>query len=225
MDKIPFSIYDFFGYLAAGFLILGATDYAFNSGWLDKKEIGIGFGVLWIVIAYIFGLILANLSGHFLEAKMVRQILHCPEETLFADQTPSGWKKHIFPGYYNPLPVETRNRVIQKAISKAQISAPGRGLFFHCFAIVKRDEAARGRLNTFLNLYGFCRNISLASIVAAGILVIGFLIDWRYGRKAEPEKIWWALAALGVAIGLFYRYLKFYRHYTVEVFITYAEIE
>jgi len=225
MDKIPFSIYDFFGYLASGFLILGATDYAFNSGWLDKKEIGIGFGVLWIVIAYIFGHILANLSGHFLEAKMVRQILRCPEETLFADQPPSGWKRHIFPGYYNSLPIETRNRVIQKAIAKAQISVPGRALYFHCFGIVKRDEAARGRLNTFLNLYGFCRNVSLASIVAGGILVVGFLADWGYERKLDTEKIWWAVVALGVAIGLFYRYLKFYRHYTVEVFITYAETE
>jgi hypothetical protein len=35
----------------------------------------------------------------------------------------------------------------------------------------------------------------------------------------------WAVAAAIAAVGLLYRYLKFFRLYSVEVFVRYAELE
>jgi len=63
VDKIPFSVYDFFGYLASGFVILAAADYAFDGGWLLKDNLGAVFIVLWAIAASIIGHIVANVAG------------------------------------------------------------------------------------------------------------------------------------------------------------------
>ncbi len=100
---------------------------------------------------------------------------------------------------------------------------PGRALFFYSFAIVRQDQATRERLETFLNLYGFCRNTCMALLLGAGLLILSVVSDsWKESGIGEP--IWWAIpGALVAAVGMFYRYLKLFREYTVEVFRSYAE--
>lgn len=224
MDKLPFSVYDFFGYLASGFLVLVGAEFAFNGQWLLRKDLNIPCGIFWVVAAYIAGHIIANISGFLLEGQMVRKVLRSPEESLFQDEKRKFWC-WIFPGFYCALPKETRDRILHKSEAKAGIKSCGRGLFFHCHPIVKRDVNTLARLNTFLNLYGFCRNVSMASIITVVILVIGVIADWRAGLQVQSTKIWWAGAAAFSAFGMFYRYLKFFRQYTLEVFITYAETD
>jgi hypothetical protein len=219
MTSIPFSVYDFFGYLASGFLFLAAVDYASDGGWLLTENLGIVFAILWTVAAYIVGHLIANISGYFLERIMIRRVLLSPEITLFREKNTSKWA-WIFPGFYEPLPKEIQDRILAKAKKRADIESPGRALFLHSHAVVKRDETTQARLNSFLNLYGFCRNISMAALFAFFILLAGILLDHLSGRE-----IWWSVAALAVAIGMFYRYLKFFRHYTTEVFVSYPEID
>lgn len=219
MNSIPFSVYDFFGYLASGFFLLAAVDYASDGGWLLTENLGVIFAIVWIVIAYIVGHIITNISGYLLERKIVRSILLSPEVTLFRESETTIWM-WLFPGFYEPLPAEIQHRILDKAREKAGIESPGRALFLHCHAIVKRDEVTRARLNSFLNLYGFCRNISMAAFFALFILLGGFLLGYLEGKE-----IWWAVAAAVTTIGMFYRYLKFFRHYTTEVLVTYPEID
>ncbi len=89
------------------------------------------------------------------------------------------------------------------------------------FAAVRSDALTYTRLSTFLNLYGFCRNVSLASLVAAVALAAGSLAGTAYtGTLIAPG--WWALGAFVIALGLFYRYLKFYRLYACEVLAAYG---
>ena len=92
----------------------------------------------------------------------------------------------------------------------------GEALFVHTFGEVKKDEKNMPRLNTFLNLYGFCRNISFTCLIVTLLLVIGNL------ALGTPDKFYWALAALVGAVGMFYRYLKFFRQYSYELLVTYA---
>jgi hypothetical protein len=224
MDKLPFSVYDFFGYLASGFLVLVGAEFAFNGQWLLRKDLNIPQGIFWVVAAYIAGHIIANISGFLLEGQLVRKVLRSPEESLFGDEKQGFWCL-IFPGFYIPLPEETCARILRKSEAKAGIKACGRGLFFHCHPIVKRDANTLARLNTFLNLYGFCRNVSMASIIVVGMLLIGLLRDWQLRLPFQSAKLWWAVAATVGALGMFYRYLKFFRQYTVEVFVTYAETD
>lgn len=87
---------------------------------------------------------------------------------------------------------------------------------------MKDDATVQGRLNTFLNLYGFARNMSLALVLSAIMLGVGIV---RGSAQTGPEVSpgWWIGAGVVVAIGLFYRYLKFLRQYGVELLTSYAE--
>jgi hypothetical protein len=58
----------------------------------------------------------------------------------------------------------------------------GEALFLHALGRVKADKEAMVRLNTFLNLYGFCRNICFTCLVAASILAVGY---WHKGILRE----------------------------------------
>jgi hypothetical protein len=220
--KIPFSVYDFFAFLATGFIVLCAADYSFDLGWLQKEKLPPGMIVFLTLGAYIVGHLVANLSSYFLEHKFLRGVLKSPEEILFRD-TKGGWNR-LFPIFYKAFPPETQRRVLDRA-KAAGIDRPGRGLFFHCHAIVKRDKSTADRLSNFLNVYGFCRNASMASLIAAAMLLYAAMrhMDWKTAAGLQTDKLLWAGVAVIVAIGLFYRYLKFFKHYTEEVFRNYAE--
>lgn len=86
------------------------------------------------------------------------------------------------------------------------------------------DAPTLVRLGTFLNLYGFARNMSLATLIVAGALLAGTLTgNAKTGMLIAPG--WWAVGALVASVGLLYRYLKFLRQYSVEMFVGYAESE
>src|SRR5690349_20651672 len=111
---IPFSPYDFFGYLANGFLILCAFEYAFFGTCLAEKDWKVGPTVLYLVLAYIIGHIVANVSSYLLEHVVVRRGLRSPEETLFEPQQKT-WRSLFFPIFYQPFPTETQRRVLAVA--------------------------------------------------------------------------------------------------------------
>ena len=220
--RIPFSDYDFFGYLAAGLVLIMAVDYGFDRGWLANTEPELVPATVCIFIAYVLGHAVAHLSWTLLEENFVRKVLRSPEETLFQERQETAWR-YVFPGFYKPFPPETRDRILRRA-KPAGFDKPGRALFFHCHPVVMRQEACRTRLSTFLNLYGFARNVSFASLFAAVVLVIAFFRQTPASQETlAKDMLLWATAAIFVAIVMFYRYLKFFRFYTAEVFRTYAE--
>jgi len=217
MDRIPFSAYDFFGYLASGFLLIATVDFGFDLHWLFVNDPGIVLGLFWVSAAYVVGQILANPSAWLLERKIVGKILGKPNVNLFHDR-PDKWRAKLFPGYFTPFPAATRSQILERAEKEASIEEAGEELFFHAFGQVKRDEWTMPRLNNFLNLYGFCRNISFSALVGAVVVVAGAC--W----SNDPTKLVWLPIALLVSVGMLYRYLKFFRHYSVEVFISYSAI-
>jgi hypothetical protein len=227
VNKIPFSIYDFFGYLGCGFLLLAAMDFAFNGSVLLTKRVDGLSGTLLVIIMLVFvaGHIVANVASATLEAGMIRRVLGPCEQVIFeAYKRHGGWAR-VFPGYYGALPEETRERVLAKAKERAGITSPGRALFLHCHAIVKREQATLERLNNFINAYGFCRNVSFTAFISAMIVIVPVLAATWDHRPSPMSNVRWALLAIVVGVGMFYRYLKFYRLYTVEVFVSYAETQ
>ncbi|MBI5251581.1 MAG: hypothetical protein HY912_18985, partial [Desulfomonile tiedjei] len=70
----------------------------------------------------------------------------------------------------------------------------------------------------FRNIYGFARNMALAFLVAAGLLA------WSKWVGDKPLSISWITLSIGFGIGMLYRYLKFFRQYSYQVLITYAEL-
>ncbi len=89
--KIPFSVYDFFGYLAAGFVCLVAVDYAFSGGWLLEADPKLIPGIVLVFIAYAFGHAVSHVAWALLEEQFVRKVLRSPEETMFEKSASSRW--------------------------------------------------------------------------------------------------------------------------------------
>jgi hypothetical protein len=226
--NIPFSAYDIFGYLANGFLILCAVQYAIFGTSLADRDWKVGPAVFYLVLAYVIGHIVANISSYVLEYRVVRDRLRSPEETLFEEAKQKGdpipFTHRLFPIFYRPFPSETQKRILGVA-EKNGFAKPSRGLFLHAHTVVKQDKVTLERLTSFLNMYGFCRNMSLGLIIAALILLLGALFDVRNWSDIDNYKLAWAGAALVGAVGMFHRYLKFFRHYTMEVFNSYAELK
>ncbi|MGH9199186.1 MAG: hypothetical protein ACRD1T_26085, partial [Acidimicrobiia bacterium] len=223
MNRVPFSVYDFFGILASGFVLLAGTDFAFGGGWILREKMGFVLSLFWVLVAYVAGHVVAGLSGYLYEKKFVRGLLQLPEYTLFRDQGPGGWRR-LFSAFYEPLPTRTRAKVLAKAHDRAGLSKPGRDMFFHCLPLVRREPLVLDRLNIFLNLYGFARNSSLAALLIVPVLVIGALTN-EAEQGVSAARLWAAAGALVAAVALLYRYLKFFRLYAVEVFVNYAEGE
>ncbi len=224
MNRIPFSVYDFFGYLAGGFLLLVTADYTFGGRGLLGEPPGLVMTAFWVVVAYVIGHVVSHIASALLEEGVLRRVLGSPEEHLFGEKKFGGWAR-FFPGNFKPFPKTTQERILQKA-RRHSVTAPGRGLFMHCHPLVKRDQATLERLNSFLNLYGFCRNLTMGFLLCIPLLLYGAFrdVDWSTLKGISTERLLWAAGALGASVGMFYRYLKFFRHYTIEVFMTYAEL-
>ena len=145
-------------------------------------------GLFWLVAAYVVGHIVAHIASAFLEETVLRRGLGSPEEHLLGAKK-SGWTARIFPGNFKPFPAATRQRVLAKA-QQHNVTASDRSFFFHCHPLVKRDQATLERLNSFLNLYGFSRNLSMALLLTVPLLLYiawwGSECGFRRGPLRQP---------------------------------------
>ena len=169
-----------------------------------------------MIFAYVAGQLVAHFSAFLLEQLVVARTLGRPTEILLG--RPPRWKilRLIFPNYFRPLPENTQNRVKKQAeIQSGPIS--GEGLFLQAYAIVTSSPVVQARLDEFRNQYGFARNMSFA------FLTSGMAILLAHQLGSHSVRLRWALISFLVGIGLFYRYLKFFRQYSYELFVRYAE--
>jgi hypothetical protein len=169
-----------------------------------------------LVVAYVLGHVISAVSAPILEDRFVERTLGKREDVLFGE----GEQRFgvLFKGYFEPLPTKIRELVIARAREEVQITTDRKALFLYCDAQVRQTPAASPMLATFLNVYGFARNTCLALVIAAVLLGFGAFthhMNWQ-------TKAWLAGAALAASVGLFYRYLKFFRLYAREVFLFYA---
>lgn len=219
MSKIPFSAYDFFGYLASGAIVLAALDRIAGSEFVGS-DWTVAEGFLAVIAIYVAGHAVAQISSVIVENGIVRRLLRSPEEWLLSASAPSVRSK-LFPGHYKPLPAETIARIESVRLASGAPKDP-RAFFFHAHRMAENHPVTQDRLAVFLNLYGFARNMSLALIVACGMLLLGSWASGTIARRPTGPWLWWSLAALAGAVVMFYRYLKFFRAYTAEVFLSYA---
>ena len=164
------------------------------------------------------GQLVATPAKALLEDGLVEKILKRPSVNLFLEQKPR-IRGLMFPGFYAPLPSETRKRILNKA-KTVGINTTGEDLFLHVrFEPVTLENAKlMERLSSFLNLYGFNRNLSFVAMLVG----VGLLVAARYlpGQDAATWKYGLSLVVAGIL--LLYRYLKFFRQYSYELFNTYA---
>jgi hypothetical protein len=218
LDKVPFSVYDFFAYLSSGSILLAAFDYIFGIALLTQDKIAPLFAVLLVVLAYVCGHIIAHFSSFLYEHVAVSRVLKRPNDLLMGGTPKWRLQRLMFPNYCRALPAEVQLRIGTKTLARG-FSGKDEGLFLHCYAVVTADETRQNRLDAFRNQYGFARNMSFAFLVAA----VGIVAARYFG--VHPVKLWWALLSGLASITLFYRYLKFFRQFSYEMFLRYAELE
>ena len=219
MEKIPFTTYDFWAYLSAGFLLLFVADQVAGTSLLARDSWPIVQSVVTVASAYAVGQLIASTSSLVFERLLVGKVLGFPRNVLFGRANAPAWLRACIPGYFKALPDQTRKRVFERAAAEG-VTDPGEAMFWAAYGRARADSVVMGRLENFLNLYGFCRNTALVAFVDAGILY------WSYRWNGGPEAhLNWAWAATAVGFGMTLRYLKFFRHYAVEVFTSYAHSE
>ena len=215
-QKIPFSSYDFWGYLAAGFMLLFAVDQAANTKLLMRDSWTAVQGVVAVSLAYTVGHLVSSASSAVFERLLVGKLLGYPRNVLFEQPKAAPWVRKMLPGYFEPLPPETRRAVIEKG-GKVGVNTPGEALFWPAHAAGRATPAVAARMETFINLYGFCRNIAFVALIDAAVLY------WSYLKPDGPDvHLLWARLALVAAVGMTLRYLKFFRHFALEVFTSWA---
>jgi len=213
MDNLPFSSYDFFGYLSCGFLIIFAWDFFAGGATFLQTTPDVRDIILILIGTYIIGHINAIPSKIFIEDTLIGKILKEPHFHLMG-QMKNNIIRFAFPGYSKMFSNQIRVLIINKAKSVG-ITDYSDTLYNFAFAKVKTCEVTMGRLNCFLNLYGFCRNMSFCFAVISAIIIYGWV------KKVSPDNLKWLLVSVPVTIMMFYRYLKFYRAYSKEILISY----
>lgn len=214
-NQFPFTDYDFWAYISAGFMLLFALDHVAEAGLMIRSTWTLVEGLFAMACAYAVGQLLAGVASAILERRLVARWLGPPSVTLLGVQRGPHWFRRIYPSFYEPLPEEMRTAILAKAHERG-IANPGEALFIAAFDATRSNETSMDRMSAFLNLYGFCRNLSLTAVLCAVLLAIGAV--W-FSRTAD---YWWTGAAIVLGVGMFLRYLKFYRHYAIEVYTTFA---
>lgn len=215
-QKIPFTSYDFWAYLSAGFLLLFAIDQAASTKLLMRDSWTVVQGVIAISVAYIVGQLVASVSSFLFEKLLVGKLLGYPRDVLFGQSRARPWVRTLMRTYFSPLPITTQNVALEKG-RKVGVHESGEALFGLAHTHGRATPAVAARMDTFLNLYGFCRNTALVALIDATILY------WSYRQPCGPaEHLLWSRIAVVIGVGMTFRYLKFFRHFAVEMFTSYA---
>src|SRR5918999_528855 len=229
MDKLArFSDYDVFAYIASGLAALVIWDIVFSTRFVLNAEWTVASGTLTIAAAYIVGQILAAPSGWLLERRFVHHVLLRPSLILMNDRK-LGWrrllKKTLLQDYYTPLDAGLQRKVRERAATDRRVEVAGEALFWCAFPIAKKDANAYARMESFLKLYGFCRNMAFVGLTGACVIATDAALEWaRLGWSDHVgQQFRWALLALLVGLGMLHRYLKFFCFYNIEVFVAYSE--
>lgn len=216
MGGIPFKDYDFWAYLSAGFLFLFVLDHVIGSNLLVREQWTVVQGVIAASAAYTAGHLAAGLSSQLFERLLVRRLLHAPSEVLLGSVTPPIILRTLLSQYYTPLPGDVIDKVTTKAAAVG-ITGVGESIFWSAYDAAKNTPSVQARLQTFLNQYGYCRNMAMVALLDAALL--GYFYSYAGGVESDR---WFAWGAALVGCGLLFRYLKFYRLYSVEIFTSYA---
>lgn len=215
-SKIPFTSYDFWAYLSAGFLLLFVGDYVADTQVFARTSWTLVQGVVAVSAAYAVGQLVASASAWMFERGLVGRWLGYPRNVLFGRASAGRWVRRALPGYFHALPDETKHAALTRAQTMG-VDGPGEALFWAAYGHARSSPVVMGRLDNFLNLYGFCRNTALVAFLDAGLL----LGHYRWGG-GNRDDLYLAGVAIIVGMGLLLRYLKFFRHFAVELFTAYA---
>jgi hypothetical protein len=123
----------------------------------------------------------------------------------------------LFPNYFSPLPSSTIERV-NAQLAVRDVKGTGEGVFLHAYAVVTACSERQQRLDVFRNQYGFARNMCFSFGCASVAILAAHKLNYH------PVQLRWGIISALAAVTLFYRYLKFFRQFSYELLLRYAEL-
>jgi hypothetical protein len=207
MDRPPLSPYDFFGYLAAGFVMIVSADRAFLAGTVLTHDYHALALIVLGLLAYTIGQTIATPAASILEDLIANRLIGTPASFLLGTRPATGWRRFLFPAYTRPLPKAIADRVNSFLDGHGLEHDQQTLVLYGGLSLRATKPQLAQRLDNFLNLYGFSRNIAFSLLLSTVILVVGHPVTDR------------VVATVDLALGatMFYRYLMFYRLYAQEV--------
>jgi hypothetical protein len=212
VNQIPFDPHDFFGYLASGLVVLVGMDIVLGFPDVLGRDLSVVDLAILLVAIYVAGQVVATPAKAVIEDGIVGKLLARPHVNLFRTKRP--WVRWVlFPGFYKPLPESAQGRILARA-QREGVRDAGEALFLHVryHHQVLTDEKLMTKLGSFLNKYGFARNLAFTSFV------VGVALLARSWTLADPVLSQYGWTAVVTGVLLFYRYLKFFRQYSYEMF-------
>jgi hypothetical protein len=216
MDKIPFTTYDFWAYLSAGFLMLFCADYVAQTQLFARPAWTVVQAIVAVTAAYATGQIVAQASAALFERVLVDRVLGAPRDVLFGHARLPARLRWMMPRYFQPLPAHARAAIAEKS-GVQPAPDTGETLFQIAFQHARETQSVAGRLTNFLNQYGFCRNIAFVCLISSVVLYAAH--RW-WGRPLVY--LHWSWLSIGMSFAMTIRYLKFYHHYAKELLTSYA---
>lgn len=122
--KIPFTFYDFWAYLSAGFLVLFPVDHVTGAAIVSKTSWTVVQATLAVAAAYVVGHLVASASASVFERLLVGKLLGPPRNVIFGDVRAWRWVRTLMPNYFKTLPIETRSAALARAAEG--IKGPGK---------------------------------------------------------------------------------------------------
>ncbi len=224
LSTFRFSDYDVFAYLATGLAGLAVTDLVLSTNYWVSANWAVTDGVFAVILAYIVGHLIASLAQWIIERKLVRVTLGRPIE-IFLRRSRRGRIENIARRLVRQYYTEPSPKVVAKLreIIEEQGIEDLDDLFVRAHLASKQEPATLVRMDSFLRLYGFARNIAFVGITGGIALAISAAWHYQYGDLLEMrEKLFLASISFLLGFGMFERYLKFYRLFVLELVLTLA---
>jgi hypothetical protein len=201
-NLFKFSDYDIFAYVVAGLALMIGADLVLGWDTIVRRDgsLTVGEGAVRVLGAYVLGMLVAGLSSRVLQRWLEHRVVGQPFGSLMRAADSAGWRS-VFSSYHHPLSATVRARVKERLeklqswsagdITKLETFPKGllaggdwlamsERLFSAAHPSALRDSAAADRMETFLKLYGFCRNLAFVLLVCA----VGFAVQCYRGIEA-----------------------------------------
>jgi hypothetical protein len=207
-------------------VVIAAVDYTVGGGTLvTRQEWTFVGGFFWTAVAYLVGQIIAIPSAAILEHLIARRVFRPPAEIILGIHTPR-LRERFLAGFfgireYRPFDPGVREIIRRKLgdrLSNERGGLNSDSAYQVAFPHARSVTDSVSRMDSFLNQYGLCRNVSFAAIVASGLLAVELY------QSPSNEVRWLLTASIALAIGLFVRFMKFYSAHACEVLRTFNKV-
>lgn len=220
LDKTVFGLREIFSHLIPGTIIL-FTALLFSRSIFHIQLVGIPdvfLAILLTFASFVLGVPLDGVSVPF-EDRIFRRKFKGPPSSILLSESDQGVPKFL------KFPQSFKKDIRRKIHEKFGIpeDADGQHMFDMCYTYIMQNKIS-DRVEQFLNMYSFARNMIVAMLIESAVLVTWAVLKMRalFPRPVLSSTSTWLFAGALISIVLAYlfyrRFLRYAYSFATEVF-------